>query len=401
MNPASKFPRRRFLTSMAAVTAGVELLREHVSAEDNPAAQVADKASGIRIRSLQTFPAGSKIYIKIETNYGIHGWGEVEQLEPNAALALIRAVYDMLHDENPTRIEHLWQKIYRAHRDIRGGAFMVHTISGIDMALWDITGKLYGVPVYRLLGGPTRDKLRVYPTPKAQKVGCGPSEWSGNPTDIERYVNMVASARKNVGPDGTVMFDAHCALPPPILIQVASALEPHQVLFIEEPAVPGNIEVFKRLKQSIRVPMATGERDRGIWEVIPYLQERCIDILQPDCAHGGGISQVKKIATLGEAFFVPIAPHCVASELGVAASFHAAASVPMFLIHEYYPHIMRAPIVRPSWTVDAEGYASLPQGPGLGVEIDEKVLVDYPKQNQQRWAWPDRGRMKDGSISDY
>ena len=99
------------------------------------------------------------------------------------------------------------------------------------------------------------------------------------------------------------MFDAHCAVPPPMLIQLAAAIEPYDVLFIEEPAVPGNIEVFKRLKQAIRVPLATGERDRTIWGMMPYLQERCIDILQPDCGHTGGITQMKKIATLAEALF--------------------------------------------------------------------------------------------------
>src|SRR3569832_1014502 len=188
---------------------------------------------------------------------------------------------------------------------------MCHTLAGIDMALWDITGKLWGVPVYRLLGGPTRDRIRVYHTDKAQKVPPhGIYEHSGTPTAIARMVQAIATARKNVGPDGAVMFDAHCAVPPATLIQLAAALKPYDVLFIEEPAVPGNIDVFKRLKEQISIPLATGERDRTIWGVLPYLQENCIDILQPDCCHTGGISQMRKIAVLAEPYLIPLAPHC-------------------------------------------------------------------------------------------
>src|SRR5262245_64612385 len=109
-------------------------------------------------------------------------------------------------------------------------------------------------------------------------------------------VEAVRSARRQVGPDGTVMFDAHCAIPPPALLQFAAAVEPFHLLFLEEPAVPGNIEVFKRLKRQIRIPIATGERDRTIWDVVAYLHEGCVDVLQPDCGHTGGITQMRKIA---------------------------------------------------------------------------------------------------------
>lgn len=389
------------LGSAAAMAAGNLLLRERVSAQDNPAAQVEDKASRIRIQKMTATPVGPKVFLKIETNMGVVGWGEIDQLEPQAAAALARSLFELLDGENPTRIEHLWQKLFRSHRDMRGGPFMVHTIAGIDMALWDIAGKLWGTPVYRLLGGPTRDKIKVYPSPKSEKVGAGPAPFAGTPAQIERYVQLLQQARQRVGPDGTVMFDAHCALPPPFLIQLAGAIKAHEVLFIEEVAVPGNIEVFKRLKQAIDIPLATGERDRTIWEILPYLTERCIDVLQVDCAHTGGISQLRKIATLAEAFFVPLSPHCVTTELGVAASFHATAAIPFFLIHEYYPQITPQGLVKKSWTVDPQGNASLPEGPGLGVEVDEKVLEELAKNPKQKWEWPTRGRLEDGSISDY
>ena len=394
------FTRRNVLTSAGALAAGAAFLSESVAGGQNPAEQVGDRTTTIRIKSLKATPVGSKVFVKIETNHGVTGWGEIDQLEPKVAAALAQSLFVLLDGENPTRIEHLWQKLYRSHRDMRGGPFMVHTIAGIDMALWDITGKLWGVPVYRMLGGPTRDKIRVYPSATVTKPGAGPAEFAATPATVKRYVDYIRGERKRVGDDGLVIFDAHCALPAPFLIQLANALDPTEVAFIEEPAVPGTIEVFKRLKAAIKIPLATGERDRTIWEFVPYLQERCIDVLQPDCAHCGGISQMKKIATLAEAYHVPLAPHAVTTELGVSASLHACAAIPFFIVHEYYPQITPAGLLKKNWTVDKDGYASLPQGPGLGVEVDEKKLEELAKKPHKP-EWPDRGRLKDGSIADY
>lgn len=394
--------RRELFQTMGAA-AGALLLNEAVSAENTPGTQVADKTSSIRVTALRTFWVASIVYIKLETNHEISGWGEIKAVDPRVALPLVQSLFELLDGENPTRIEYLWQKIFRAQRNARGGAFMVHTLAAIDMALWDITGKLWQVPVYRLLGGPTRDKIRVYHTPKAVKVPPhGIYEAAGNPADIERMVKAIKTAREKVGPDGAVMFDAHCAVPPATLIQLAAAIAAYDVLFIEEPAVPGNIEVFKRLKEQIRIPFATGERDRTIFEMIQYLQNGCIDILQPDCCHTGGISQMRKIATLAEAYFVPLAPHCTATFLGIAASLHTVASIPLFLIHEFYPGNVGKHL--PAFTsmaheYDKEGYIGLPPGPGLGVEVDEAGLI-AESQKPQTYKWPG-ARLRDGSISDY
>lgn len=384
------------LASAGAAAAGWMLLREASGAE-NPATKVEDRAVGIKITSFKTFPVGNKTLLKLETNQKITGWGEISQLPPTVVAPLMQSLFELLDGENPTRIEHLWQKLYRAHRDFRGGAFMLHTIAGIDMALCDITGKLHGVPVYRLLGGPTREKIRVYPSPKASKIGAGgPKPASGTPADIEPMVRAVKEMREKLGKDGAVMFDTHSCLPPPLLIQFANAVEPYDLLWIEEPAVPGNIEVFRRIKQSVKVAIASGERDRTIWEVIPYLQERCVDILQHDCAHGGGITQMKKVAVLAETYTVPLAPHSIASFLGLAASFHVTASIPLFLIHEYYPNDC-AGTLKKSWEVDKDGHVSLPQGPGLGVEVDEAALG---KIDLSKFKWPG-AKNPDGSVADY
>jgi galactonate dehydratase len=136
--------------------------------------------------------------------------------------------------------------------------------------------------------------------------------------------------------------------------------------------------------------------------MIPYLQERCIDILQPDCGHTGGISQMKKIGVLGETYNVPLAPHCTMSELGITASLHATAAIPHFLIHEAYldGHIMPHGVARKNWTVDKDGYASLPQGPGLGVEIDEEMVAKVAADPKFKYKWP-TPKQPDGSVYDY
>ncbi len=396
----STFPRRDLLSGLGAMAAAQALLSDTLSAQSNPAANVEDRASNIKITKLTATPADPKVIVKIETNYGITGWGEISNVIPNVAQALAHRMFELLDGQNPTRIEHLWQLMYRSHRNLRGGPFMVHTISAIDMALWDIAGKLWGVPVYRLLGGPTRERIRVYHTAKASKISSGgPQPFSGTPAEINRIVDKVKQARERVGEDGAVMFDVHCNMPPPMLIQFASAIEAYNVMWLEEVAVYGNIEIFKRLKQQIRIPIATGEKDRTIWGVIPYLINNCIDILQPDCGFVGGISQMKKIAALAETFYVPLAPHCTMTPLGMTASLHVAASIPLLLIHEGYSPDKRLPgLAHRSWTLDDDGYVSLPEGPGLGVEIDEVRLAELSKE--RKFTWPSHS-YPDGSVADY
>jgi galactonate dehydratase len=394
--------RRGFIgASAAGALAGFAFLQHAVG--DDAIKAVEDKGSSIKISALKAYPVGGKVFVKIETSHKVHGWGEITGMEPKVAAHLAESIYELLDGQNPTRIEHLWQKLYRSHRDIRGGPFLTGVISAIDMALWDISGKLYGVPVYRLLGGPVRDKIWLYPTLKAYKVGPGgPKPWSGDPPDVEGIIKSIENGRKKVGPTGSLMYDAHSCLPPPILIQVANSIQPYDVMFIEEPAVPGNIEVFKRIKAAVKIPLACGERDRTIWGAIPYLTNNCIDILQPDCGQTGGISQLKKIATLAEAFTVPVAPHCTMSYLGLTASIHAVAAIPNFMIQEGYTdgHIMPDGVAIKNWELDKDGYASLPQGPGLGVEIDEAKMAEVAADPKKKFKWP-TPKTPDGAVSDY
>ena len=393
--------RRVALASIGAGS-GLAILNNSVAQEKLPAAQVVDRGTNLKITDVRMFYVAGKLYVRIQTNAKITGWGETFGIYPQAAMALVEAMSAGLKGENPTRIEHLWQRLYRGHRDARGGPYMTNIISAIDMALWDIAGKAWGVPVYRLLGGPTRDRIRMYPSVSSYKVGPGgPREFAATPQVVQGYVDHIKEFRKRLGPNAAIMLDAHCAFPPAFLIQLASAIEAYDILWIEEPAVPGNIEVFKRLKDAIKIPLATGERDRTIWEFIPYLQEGCIDILQPDIGACGGISQMKKIATLAEAYHVPLAPHNASTVLGMTASFHAIASIPFFLIHEGGTGYNPGNVARVSWTIDKDGYASLPQGPGLGVEIDEAALMKMHAKMTKPNGWPNPRHEKDGAIADY
>ena len=395
----SNLVNRRSILSSVGFAAGTMLLHDHVSAQENPANDVGDRTTSIRITAVKPTIFRDRVYLKIETNLGIFGWGEIKGVVPSVAAALATSMASLIEGINPTRIEHIWQLLYRAERNQRGGAFMVHCIAGIDMALWDITGKLWGVPVYRLLGGPTRDKIKVYPSASSVKIGSGPRPQSGNPHDIDQMVETVRQARERLGEKGTVMFDAHSAVPPATLIQFAAKIEPYEILFLEEPAVTGNIDVFKRLKEKIRIPLAAGERDRTIWGILPYLSERILDVVQPDCGYTGGITQMKKIATMAEAYMVPLAPHCTQSYLGMTASFHVAASIPLFLIHESYDDRMLGKVVRPNWTKDDDGHVSLPEGTGLCVDVDEKMMAELGANYKYKWRGPKY--LPDGSVADY
>jgi galactonate dehydratase len=319
------------------------------------------------------------------------------------AFVVERRLAPIVLGRDPRDVAGAWAALRDATYWDGNGGIVSFGISAIDMALWDIAGKLWNAPVYRLLGGPTRDRIRVYHTPQAKKIPPGgPYEQALTPAEVERIVANVKAAREQVGPSGAVMFDAHCAIPPAGLIQLASALKPYDLLFIEEPAVPGNIEVFRRLKEKISIPLAAGERDRTIWEFLPYLQHRCLDVLQPDCCHGGGITAMRKVAILAETFQTPLAPHCTAGFLGIAASLHVVSSIPLFLIHEFYPEnagFNQKGITRMEWKIDKEGYATLPPGPGLGVEVDEKKLEEEAKK-PQTYRWPG-AKLRDGSVSDY
>jgi len=391
--------RRHLIAGLGGASAHAPTT-ERVEAAQPKSPDVADRSSTIRITKVTPNLCRDRVFVRIDTNHGVSGWGEVKGIIPTVAVELVRSMTSLLDGQNPTRIEHLWQSLFRAERNQRGGGLMLHTISGIDMALWDIAGKLWGVPVYRLLGGAVRDKIRVYPSPSALKVSVGVRGHGADPADVEAMVQVIKNARQRVGPKGTVMFDAHCSVPPAALKQLAGMIQPYDVRFIEEPAVPGTMEVFRQIRAAIKVPLATGERDRTIWGILPYLTEGIVDFVQPDVGHTGGLSQMKKIAALAEAHYVPLVPHCTQSYLGMTASFHVTATAPLFMIHEAYDDELWGKIVRPHWTKDKDGYVSLPEGTGLCVDVDEAMLKKVAAE-PYKYQWRGPRYLEDGSVADY
>ena len=202
-----------------------------------PSKEIEDRGSNVKITALRAINVGGKGYVKIETNMDVVGWGEINNMDTKVACALAESLSEILIGENPTRIEHLWQRMFRSHRNIRGGGLMVHTISGIDMALWDIAGKCYGVPVYKLLGGPTRERVRVYGEVSdktgvnAMKVGPSSSRKAFKYVEGKMFVDEVAerfkSLRDKHGPGVDIGVDFHGAVQPPTAMLLMKALEPY------------------------------------------------------------------------------------------------------------------------------------------------------------------------------
>ena len=280
---------------------------------------------------------------------------------------------------------------------------MVHTIAGIDIALWDSRRQAVehaGLSAARRADARQDSRL---PHPAGEEDPARrPYEHSLTPADVEVSSPASRPLASRSGRAARSCSIAPCAIPPARLIQLAMALKPYDLLFLEEPAVPGNIEVFKRLKEKISIPLAAGERDRTIWEFLPYLQHRCLDILQPDCCHGGGITAMRKVRDSGRS--VADAARA-ALHRGLPGHRREPAHRlrdPLFLIHEFYPDnagFNKAGITRMEYKLDKDGYIGLPPGPGLGVEVDEKKLEEEAKK-PQTYKWPG-ANLKDGSISDY
>jgi len=352
------------------------------------------------------------LFLKIHTDAGIVGLGEpILEGRAKTCAEAVKEVEPYLVGKDPRRVVHHWQAIYR-HAFYRGGPILTSVLSGIDMALWDIKGKALGVPVYELLGGPTRTRVRVYAhagTPELIKkrmaqgftaFKCGPakrrpSRYIETPAEVQYAAERFAELRRAAGNEADIACDFHGAISPATAKLLIKALEPYQPMFIEEPCQCQNHDVMAEIARSTHLPIATGERVFTKWGFREVLEKRAATVLQPDLCHAGGITEVRLIAGMAEAYYAAIAPHNPLGPISLAAGIQLAASIPNFLCQEQVSlgeGYLKQPFVVKN------GYVDVPTAPGLGIELDENAMADKIGHD---WRNPETYDADDGSVVDW
>ena len=412
----SNFSRRNWFAGAAAAGAGLFQVEEARAAQITRNAPISPKDK-IKITKLETIMVKPRwMFLKIHTDAGIVGLGE--PITEGRALTCATAVQEVapyLIGKDPRAVVHHWQAIYR-HAFYRGGPILTSALSGIDQALWDIKGKAFGVPVYELLGGPTRNKVRVYAHVQragsleqglrdamakgftAFKTGPAkrrPARYIETPAEVKYAAERFAEMRKIVGDNIDIGVDFHGAISPAHAKMLIKALEPYNPMFIEEPCQAQNHDVMAEIARGTHLPIATGERVFTKWGFREVLEKKAATILQPDMCHAGGITEVRLIAGMAEAYYADIAPHNPLGPISLAAGVHLAASIPNFLIQEQVS--LGEGYVKQPFKVK-DGYLELPTGPGLGVELDDNLMADkigHDWRNQEAYD------AEDGSVVDW
>lgn len=402
----SRMNRRGWLRGLAGAGSlfGLDTL---FTAERTDAAAVGPN-DAIQVTRVEAFVLrNSWVFVKVSTDAGISGWGEMLKDDAKACAAGALEVGDYLIGQDPCRVVHHWQAIHRG-AFYRGGPIKTAISSGIDQALWDIKGKVYGVPVYKLLGGPTRDRVRVYGTVdektgvNAMKTGPrGEERKAIKYVEGRKYVDEVVerfrALREKYGSEVDIGLDFHGAVQPPTALLLMKALEPYNPWFYEEIVQALNVDVMAELARKTHVPIATGERIFTKWGFREILEKRAAAILQPDVCYAGGITELKIIAGMAEAYYTPLAPHNPQGPCSLAASLQIAAAIPNFLIQERGDNEYADLLAKPLPPV-RNGHRPLLTDPGLGITIDEDKLmaqVGEPREYRPQFD-PD-----DGSVVDW
>jgi galactonate dehydratase len=398
-----------FATLGMGAFAAADAAAQQKVAKDAPIA----RKDPLKITKLETLLVKPRwLFLKIHTNAGIVGLGE--PILEGRALTCKTAVEEVapyLVGKDPRQVAHHWQAIYR-HAFYRGGPILTSVLSGIDQALWDIKGKALGIPVYELLGGPTRNRVRVYAHARdtasikaaldrgftAFKTGPAkkrPARYVETPAAVRYSIEQFAELRKTVGDECDIGIDFHGAISPATAKLLIKGLEPYQPMFVEEPCQAQNHDIMAEIARGTHLPIATGERVFTKWGFREVLEKKAATILQPDLCHAGGITEVRLIAGMAEAYYASIAPHNPLGPISLAAGVQIAASIPNFLCQEQVS-LGEGYITKP-FTV-REGYLDLPAGPGLGIELDENALAD--KINHD-WTNQESYDADDGSVVDW
>ena len=366
-------------------------------------------------------------FVEVETDQGLTGWGEaVIEGKASTVKACVEEMTEYLIGQDPQNIEDIWTMLYRA-AFYRGGPILMSAISGIDQALWDIKGKYFQAPVYQLMGGKCRDRMKVYswiggdrPSDVAraakEKQEAGFTAIKMNATEelqmvdsydkIDAVLERVASIRESTGKNFGIAIDFHGRVHKPMAKILAKKLEEFDPMFIEEPVLCENMEDFKEIAACCNIPIATGERLFSRWDFKRLLTAGGVDIIQPDLSHAGGITEVKKIAAMAEAYDVALAPHCPLGPIALAAclqvdatSYNAFIQEQSIGIHYNVGKSVLDYIKNPEDFVFTDGFVALPRKPGLGVEINKELVMEE-NRTPHHWKNP-VWRHADGSIAEW
>lgn len=365
----------------------------------------------MKITDLTLIPASKYLFVKIITDTGISGIGEVGAWGfIDAAAECLKKFRGYLVGKDPFQIEHHNQYMYRSM--YFRGSIIMSAISAIDIALWDIKGKALGVPVYELLGGRTRDKVRSYGavfqfTPEAMAKGCLElkkqgftcarlmitGDMSQTQTGMEddifngkvkKYTDMVAACRQAVGEDFDFVLECHRSLTPSEAIAFGNAVEKYHPLFLEDPIAPDNVEVMADVASKISIPIATGERCINIQEMELIMTKKAARYVRPDVCALGGITPAKKVAAMAEANYVGIVPHNPLGPVSTAACLQLDASIPNFTIQEFPSFYLQggeAAMLKEPLEVE-HGYIKVPNRPGIGIELIDDISEKFPPKQR-------------------
>ncbi|MGP9652034.1 galactonate dehydratase [Glutamicibacter sp. AOP38-B1-38] len=382
----------------------------------------------MKITKLTTYMVPPRwLFLKIETDEGIVGWGEpVLEGRASTVAAAVEELSDYLIGQDPRNIEDLWTVMYRGGF-YRGGGIMMSALAGIDQALWDIKGKALGVPAYELLGGKVRDKIRVYSwiggdrpsdTAAAAKAAVerGFTAVKMNGTEELQYIDTwdkvqgclenVQAVRDAVGENVGIGVDFHGRVHKPMAKVLLKELEPFKLMFIEEPVLSENVNSMLEPLRNSSTPIALGERLFSRWDFKDVLASGAVDIIQPDPSHCGGITEARKIAAMAEAYDVAVALHCPLGPIALAANLQIdAGAYNAFIqeqslgIHYNKSNDLLDYVNDPSVFAYEEGMVAIPDGPGLGIDVNEEYVIERAAEGH-RWRNP-IWRHKDGSFAEW
>ena len=367
------------------------------------------------------------LFLKIDTDEGISGWGE-PVVEGHAATvhSAVEELRSLLIGADPAKIEDLWQIMYRSYF-YRGGPVLMSAIAGVDQALWDIKGKYYQAPVFELLGGAVRDRLKVYrwiggdrpaDTAKAALAAAaeGYSAVKMNATEEMHYIDSfekitsvcerIQSIRDALGMKMDIAVDFHGRVHKTMAKVLAHELSPFHLMFIEEPVLPENNEALREIAKYTSTPIAVGERMFSRWQFRTLLEQGVVDIIQPDLSHAGGISECRKIASMAEAYDVAVAPHCPLGPIALSACAQLDFCTPNVFIQEQSLGIhynqgseLLDYMKNKEAFVYKDGYIDLMTGPGLGIEVNEEKVTEAAAIGHS-WKNP-QWRNYDGTVAEW